>query len=249
MIHRDHMSLRSQGQLSDVACLIPAETFQAYRYEGRYAEDLILGVRMIREGHRLAMVSSVKVIHSHNRPARYHLKRTFVDVLFLTDVFPDFGRPIVESIRGIVAATGALHALLQTWSPAPGAPAGEELAEFARRARRLAVDASDPAPVDFGFAPLGPWLAEAIAGDTRVTRWDAELMRNMFADRIEGIAVFTGRVYGPVDEALAAELRAAVEKTLASTLGALLAYLYAGQSEANRSDDMRALYDFMLAGV
>ncbi|WP_374469848.1 glycosyltransferase family 2 protein [Phenylobacterium sp.] len=249
MIERDHMSLRSQGQLSDVACLIPAETFQSYRYEGRYAEDLILGVRMIREGHRLAMVSSAKIIHSHNRPARYHLKRTFVDVLFLTDVFPDFGRPIVESVRGIVAAAGALYALFETWTPAPGAPAGETLAEFARRARRLSVDTAAPSYVDFGFEPLGPWLRAAVAADTATARWDAELMRNMFADRIEGVAVFAGRVYGPVDDALAAELRAAVEKTLASTLGALLAYLYAGQPESRRTDEMRALYDFMLAGV
>ncbi|HEY8618104.1 glycosyltransferase [Phenylobacterium sp.] len=249
MTGRDHMALRSQGQLSDVACLIPAETFQSYRYEGRYAEDLILGVRMIREGHRLAMVSSAKIIHSHNRPARYHLKRTFVDVLFLRDVFPDFGQPIVESVRGIVAAAAALHALYARWTPVAGELAGEQIAEFARRARRAHVDEAHPAIVHFGFEPLGPWLEEAIAEDAKPARWDAELTRNMFADRLEGLAVFAGRVYGVADEALAVEMRAAVEKTLASTVGALLAYLYAGHSERARPERMRVLYDLMLAGV
>ncbi|MCR5877553.1 glycosyltransferase family 2 protein [Phenylobacterium sp. J367] len=249
MVERDHMSLRSQGQLSDVACLIPAETFQSYRYEGRYAEDLILGVRMIREGHRLAMVSSAKIIHSHNRPARYHLKRTFVDVLFLLDVFPDFSMPVVESVRGIVGGASALHALFQAWTPPTGAPAGETIAEFARRARRLAVDDAPAQPIHFGFEPLGPWLAEAIPADTHASRWDAELMRNMFADRLEGLAAFAGRVYGPIDDHLAVEMRHAVEKTLASTMGALLAYAYAGQSDARRPERMKALYDMMLAGV
>jgi glycosyltransferase involved in cell wall biosynthesis len=250
MAERDHMSLRSRGQLSDVACLIPAKTFQSYRYEGRYAEDLILGVRMIRDGHRLAMVSSAKIIHSHNRPARYHLKRTFVDVLFLLDVFSDFSMPVVESVKGIAAAAAGLQALFAGWSPTPGQPAGEAIAEFARRARRLGVEEQHAAtPQHFGFEPLGPWLAEAMAEDRHPMRWDAELMRNMFADRLDGLAAFAARVYGPVDEALSLEIRAAVEKTLASTMGALLAYLYAGQSEAKRPDRMRALYDMMLAGV
>ena len=52
-----HMSLRAQGQLSDVSCLIGRELFGTYRYRGDYAEDLDLGIRLIRDDYRVAMLS------------------------------------------------------------------------------------------------------------------------------------------------------------------------------------------------
>jgi glycosyltransferase involved in cell wall biosynthesis len=64
----DHMALRTNGQLSDVACFLSKEIFNRYQYRGDYAEDLDLGIRLIKDGYRVAMLSSIKVIHSHNRP-------------------------------------------------------------------------------------------------------------------------------------------------------------------------------------
>jgi O-antigen biosynthesis protein len=103
----DHESLRVMGQLSNVACLIPRNRFQQYRFRGAFAEDLDLGVRLIRDGLRIAMLASVKVIHSHNRMAHYYLKRTFVSVTFLADAFDDFVLPPCPSAAGLVA--GVVH--------------------------------------------------------------------------------------------------------------------------------------------
>lgn len=89
-----HASLRSQGQLSDVSCMIGRDIFQQYRYRGDYAEDLDLGIRLIQDGYRVAMLASVKVIHSHNRPAYYYLKRSFVDVVFWSDCLLILNTPV-----------------------------------------------------------------------------------------------------------------------------------------------------------
>ncbi len=51
---------------------------------------LDLGIRLIKDGYKLAFLSSVAVIHSHNRPAFYYLKRGYVDILFLDKILPDF---------------------------------------------------------------------------------------------------------------------------------------------------------------
>lgn len=83
----DPFSLRKNGGLSNVACLIGKDVLRRHPLRGYYGEDLDLGVRLIKAGHKLALLSSVKVIHSHNRPPFYFLKRFFVDTLFLADMF------------------------------------------------------------------------------------------------------------------------------------------------------------------
>ena len=81
-------TLRKNAQLSDLACLIRKDVFEQYRHRRNYAEDLDLGLRLIRDGHRLAMLSSAHVIHSHTRPAIYHFKRAIVEVNALSEMLP-----------------------------------------------------------------------------------------------------------------------------------------------------------------
>lgn len=111
----DHMALRSQGQLSDVSCLIGRSCFQEFRYRGNYAEDLDLGIRLIKNGKKVAMLASVKVIHSHNRPAYYYLKRSFVDVIFLVGLFDDFTYPRCASLTGLVVGIQATARVVSSW--------------------------------------------------------------------------------------------------------------------------------------
>lgn len=85
----NYESLRRNGQLNDVTCLLKKSIFEQFWYRGDYAEDLDLGIRLIRAGYRLALLSSVQVIHSHTRPAIYHLKRSLVDVSTLQKILPD----------------------------------------------------------------------------------------------------------------------------------------------------------------
>ena len=97
--HENHLTLRTNGQLSNIACLISKDVFMNYRFRGNYAEDLDLGLRLIRDGYQLLFLRSIKIIHSHNRPVYHHLKRAYVDNLSLSQILPD--RPIfaVEAER------------------------------------------------------------------------------------------------------------------------------------------------------
>jgi len=86
----NHLSLQKNGQLNNIACLISRQVFMKYRFRGRYAEELDLGIRLIRDGYRLAITSSTRIIHSHNRPAYYYLKRGYVEHLHLSKILPDY---------------------------------------------------------------------------------------------------------------------------------------------------------------
>ncbi len=94
-----HMNLRKNGQLSNLNCLIPKHVFMKYKFRCDYAEDLDLGIRLIKDGYKLAFLSSIKIIHSHNRPPYYFLRRGYVDALFLTSIFPDYPLPTIKEER------------------------------------------------------------------------------------------------------------------------------------------------------
>ncbi|MBI5259513.1 MAG: glycosyltransferase [Burkholderiales bacterium] len=263
----DHMSLRSMGQLSDVACLIPRALFQRYRYRGDYAEDLDLGIRLIRDGHRIAMLASVKVVHSHNRPAWYYLKRSFVDVIFLVGLFKDFHCPPCASVQGLVDGIGQVARAVSAWLPELAArPDGE--APSAELGRWIAAARTGP-PADGGRLALGDEkvdafvhaLANSVAAlpadggraAQGAAQREAQQFRDSFVARLDHFNQFASGVYGAGDARLRAEMADAVRKTFAATVGAALAYVYLDrqQPEANPAERqwIGALFDQLKAGV
>jgi glycosyltransferase involved in cell wall biosynthesis len=104
-----HMGLRSNGQISDIAALIRRDVFNKYKYKTKYAEDIDLGIRLIRDGHKIGFLYSTRVLHSHNRPAYYFLKRAYVDARFLVEVFPDYPLPAVDNQQRILRCIVSLY--------------------------------------------------------------------------------------------------------------------------------------------
>ena len=259
----DHMALRSQGQLSDVSCLISRECFMRYRYQGDYAEDLDLGIRLIKDGYRVAMLASVKVIHSHNRPAYYYLKRTFVDVIFLVGLFKDFTYPRCESARGLLAGMVSTAAHVSAWlkalEEAPDArPLGEEISAWVRSSRQTLADLQPHAPVALGDERLDAFLADVarqyLGANTLLdagARDEARRFADSFLARLEHFNQFVAAVYGPQDSLLRHELRDVVRKTFAATAGGALGFFYLDrQGQAGPEADMAAAFHRELkAGV
>ena len=93
----DYVSLRRNSQLNDVACLIEKDVFLRYKYQNDFAEDLDLGLRLIKDNYKLICINATKVIHSHTRPAYYILKRSLVDCTVLSKLFADFPKSKVDS--------------------------------------------------------------------------------------------------------------------------------------------------------
>lgn len=259
----DHMALRSQGQLSDVSCLISRECFMRYRYQGDYAEDLDLGIRLIKDGYRVAMLASVKVIHSHNRPAYYYLKRTFVDVIFLVGLFKDFTYPRCESALGLLAGMVSTAAHVSVWlsalEAAPDArPLGEEISAWVQSSRQTLANLQPHAPVALGDERLDAFLADVSSQylgantvlDTRA-RDEAQRFADSFLARLEHFNQFATAVYGPQDSLLRHELRDVVRKTFAATAGGALGFFYLDrQGQSGPEADMAAAFHRELkAGV
>ena len=71
---------RQDASLDNVCCLIKRTTFEKLGgFRGVFAEDLDFGIRVLESGGTIVLTDEVHIVHSHNRPELYHLKRSFVD--------------------------------------------------------------------------------------------------------------------------------------------------------------------------
>ena len=232
----DHMALRSRGQLSDVACLISRKMFGEYGYQGDYAEDLDLGIRLIKDGHKVAMLASVKVVHSHNRPAFYYLKRSYVDVIFLVGMFKDFTFPPVESVRGLMAGIVSLAKHVSDLLPAvheaePGLALNDLLSHWITQCRESsaqlelneATSLGDPRLDDYVESLRNRLQSAAMNG---LERSEARRFSDSFFARLEHFNLFSANVYGAHDALLRAALQDVIRKTFAATAGSALGFMY-----------------------
>ena len=242
----DHMSLRSRGQLSDVSCLISQECFQQFRYRGNYAEDLDLGIRLIKSGKRVAMMASVKVIHSHNRPAYYYLKRSFVDVVFLVGQFDDFSYPHCESLAGLLAGIESTAAIISKWlteleSDCSPHLLSKQIDVWIQHARQNDSIILINKPIQLGEDPLNifisgltsRYLVSKAENLSTAALSEARHFNDSFLARLEHFNKFAEEVYGQQDTMLRHELGDVVRKTFASTAGSALAFYWLDHQKIN----------------
>lgn len=110
---------RRRAGLEDVSCCIRKEIFDQYRFKRiQSSEDLDLGVRLMRGGHKLGYLLSAGVIHSHNRDPEYFFKRSYVDTKTVSEIVGLNSQEICdgcgmnEVIGSIIALYAAMNHLV-----------------------------------------------------------------------------------------------------------------------------------------
>lgn len=111
------MELRRRAQLTDVCCAIDTRVFRSYRYRYDFAEDLDMGVRLLRDGYTILLSGTVPVLHGHDRPTGYYLRRSLVDGLTLGKIIPELAFPVEQTqlgVRRILVMTQAAQNILRS---------------------------------------------------------------------------------------------------------------------------------------
>lgn len=102
--------------LEDVCCLIRKDVFDKFKFKSiQYAEDLELGLRLQRNGFKIAFLYSVGVVHSHNRNASYYLRRGYVDSKLLPGILayePQYQYCDIHNINDLINCIMILYAAL-----------------------------------------------------------------------------------------------------------------------------------------
>jgi hypothetical protein len=227
--------------------------FEKYRFRSAYAEDFDLGIRLIQDGHRLGFLSSTRVLHSHNRRAFYFLKRGYVDVRFLTDVFPNFVYPEINDkgqlyaeILGLQAGFAAvMSGLFRQSYPLPIAT----LIDFFRCGIATGDVETAEGP-DTDIQQLMQLLCKDLEAEGLPRRTDHHMVWPHIAKHLEAFGQWVSAIYQEADQALANDIASAVGKILAVHFGTHLAYLYMTRAARKRMDKCLEQLDARLtAGV
>lgn len=108
--------LRPSASLNDVACAVNKRVFKRFYYRFGYGEDLDLGIRLLQNGYKVKLLSSVVVIHGHNRTAGYNLKRGYAESIAMGKMYAEWMPPkeAEQSVaRKIVRGTKMLNAAFE----------------------------------------------------------------------------------------------------------------------------------------
>lgn len=248
-----YLGLRSNAQLCNISALIRRSVFEQYKFRTAYAEDLDLGFRLIRDGHKLGLLRSTRVLHSHKRSALYFLKRGYVDVRFLTNVFPNFAYPEINDRGKLYAEIVALQT---------GCAGARSVA--AKQAYPLSLltvlelcqstimggntESEEHQDVELG-ALLRALVAETAAHRSR-PRGDCGMVWPHASKHIGAFAEWVSSIYVEADKSLAVEISAAIEKIVALHCGTHLAYLFLTDAAKKRVDaSLQRLDSMLMAGV
>ena len=231
----DHLTLRKNGQLSDLACLISKDVFTKYKYKTDYGEDLDLGLRLIKDGYEIAFLGSTRIIHSHNRPAYYYLKRGYVENVFLPRIFSDYptvGNSLERVIPDVLFTYQVIKSMVEerTWDlqfPCKTDEFSNRIIERFQAASKapslISTQIVDGHLLDIEFQDFLGRLAKdypVASSDGRPGDGDlSEAVRNF----TKMILAYMENSYELVDDHIAGDFRLSLYKTFAYQCGAKLA--------------------------
>jgi glycosyltransferase involved in cell wall biosynthesis len=247
------LGLRSNSQISDIATLIRSDIFNKYKYKTKFAEDLDLGIRLIKDRHKIGFLYSTRVLHSHNRPAFYFLKRAYVDSKFLSEAFPDIQFPAIRNQKHLFRDIAAIY--YRTKNVAPeiiNATGTEEVGLFFQRIKSLyyieqnETKALETAVPENEFEDFVRSLALSIGdNDIRYKSKDNILLPH-FLKHLDIIQSFISESRRNIDATLIGDLVNMLTKILALHAGSHIAYLYLTLSEQKRQNTFWTALDKQL---
>lgn len=227
---QNYETLRKNGQLNDVSCAIVKSVFNQFKYAGDFAEDLDLGVRLIKAGYNIALISSEVVIHSHNRSCGYYLKRAIVDSKNLIKMFPDFPYYIDTGDNIVNSTIYAYYKIICTLDYIKQQDKELSTEEFIGQIQNYINSISSIKIIPKKVIPYGRIYSDAVIDDyiRKLTKiYDNETVDKAFildhvVHYINSIAKFIYQHYTVVDSELKDQIIDAIYKRFASISGNFL---------------------------
>jgi len=249
-----HFGLRANSQISNVALLIKRDVFLSYRFKEKFMEDLELGIRLIRDGHRMGFLHSTRIIHSHNRAAYYYLKRAYVEAKCWMDIFPDFHFPPIRSRQQLFHDIAALYFKTRQVASSlteTDVESSEKLSRFMDRVKTqfnvdYAVSGNSVAAITNNDLESFVQKLVLSTGGQVVYEHSDNMLRLPLVNNLEQVRTYLSQTRETADRNLAQELGDALPKMMALNSGAHLAYLYLTLSKLRKSDLFPAELDAAL---
>lgn len=246
------LGLRANSGISDLAALIKHDVFEKYRYHEGFAEDLELGKRLIKDGHRIGFLYSTRILHSHNRPAFYYLKRGYVDSRFRNEVFPgayieiESAKSLVQDIAAMYERTKCVSDTICSLKPP------QKVGGLIDRIRSLYLQGTQDLIVEERKAEdarLDEFM-RSLMSKAEIQKFEYNAKRNIILPHllahVAELETYLSGIYESLEADLIGELASALGKMVALHTGNHIGYWYATLLASGRQDIGLAEMDKML---
>jgi len=106
--------LRRVAGLDNVCSCFKKDVFDEFKFQELiYAEDLDLGIRLIKEKRKTSFLFSTGVIHSHNRDPDYYLRRSYIEGVSLAVILNDVPPTHYKDLDGLICELISIYASLK----------------------------------------------------------------------------------------------------------------------------------------
>ena len=242
--------------LEDVCCLLRKDVFDRFKFKNiQYAEDLDLGLRLQKNGYKLAFLYSVGVVHSHNRSASYYLKRSYVDSKLLPEILeyePACQYCDKSGIHGLTNGIMTLYAALNMSVPSLQ-PFDKDTCGVVSRLRALLQDNLKNAVALKDYERAGGYLDELFdelrkAGDITGSFEPDESVNESYFSALADFALYVAKIDRAQNNA--GEISDALYKLFALVAGYAIANYYLYRSKKGDMNEALSAVDRILsAGV
>jgi glycosyltransferase involved in cell wall biosynthesis len=246
--------LRRAAGLDDVCSMHRKSIWDKLKYQPTdFAEDLEYGIRCLKAKYKIGFLGDRAIIHSHNRPAFYHLSKYYIDTRTLFKLFKDkdtdskkWEKIGISTIDQLFSCAKDLYYALNRFSEsiqtsALYEPTGfsKELQDFLLKYHSTATLLKGEPTLDKFFSYMGD-IFEYNAPETNPCR-------DAFLGNIKSISSFLATGYPSLS---GSELLDLFYKTYAMVVGADLGHYYNYQHQQGLSSEkLDKLDNFLRRGI
>jgi glycosyltransferase involved in cell wall biosynthesis len=246
--------LRRAAGLDDVCSMHRKSIWDKLKYRPTdFAEDLEYGIRCLKAKYKIGFLGDRAIIHSHNRPAFYHLAKYYIDTITLFKLFKDkdtdskkWEKIGISTIDQLFSCAKDLYYALNRFSEsiqtsALYEPTGfsKELQDFLLKCHPTATLLKGEPTLDKFFSYMGD-IFEYNAPETNPCR-------DAFLENIKSISSFLATRYPLLS---GSELLDLFYKTYAMVVGADLGHYYNYQHQQGLSSEkLDKLDNFLRRGI
>jgi glycosyltransferase involved in cell wall biosynthesis len=246
--------LRRAAGLDDVCSMHRKSIWDKLKYQPTdFAEDLEYGIRCLKAKYKIGFLGDRAIIHSHNRPAFYHLSKYYIDTRTLFKLFKDkdtdskkWEKIGISTIDQLFSCAKDLYYALNRFSEsiqtsALYEPTGfsKEIQDFLLKYHSTATLLKGEPTLDKFFSYMGD-IFEYNAPETNPCR-------DAFLGNIKSISSFLATGYPSLS---GSELLDLFYKTYAMVVGADLGHYYNYQHQQGLSSEkLDKLDNFLRRGI
>lgn len=232
------IEIRKNCALSNIATFIPKELFMKYKFRYEYGEDLDLGIRVINDGYKIGLLSSNRIIHSHNRDPYYFLKRLYTETFYWTKIIPGYPLSVIsrkEIIQDLFHTYNFVNSLIKEINRIKTPIPVKELFTFIGKKvnsfeSTISFDYNEYSLLDNNLKSLLKEISEVYPIYKGGSKYYGTLLSNVW-DFLNTAKEYLFFSFPVIDNHLVEDFKLLLIKTYAIKCGEYLAYYYLNEGE------------------